>query len=748
MNLVIVESPAKAKTIEKYLGKGYKVLASYGHVRDLPKKELGVDVTNNYEPVYEIAPDSKKTVSILRSELKKAKELYLATDLDREGEAISWHVMQALGIETENRKQKTKNYKRITFNEITELAIRRAIKHPREIDMNLVNAQQARRVLDRLVGYKLSPLLWKKVKSGLSAGRVQSVAVRLVVEREREIKTFKPEEFWILAVLLSKKADELKFKAFLIEENGQPIKKLDIKSEKEAKRLEKSLSNAKYKVLSVDKNIVQRNPSAPFTTSTLQMESSRKLGISVKQTMMLAQRLYEAGKITYMRTDSTSLSSAAILEIRKIITMDFGAKYLPVSAQKYQTKTKHAQEAHEAIRPTHFLERNGSDDPREQRLYELIWKRTVASQMASAEIQVIEARILAGVKEKLVFLARGESIKFDGFIKVYTEGSDDEVEEEKITIPELKKDELLDFHQFEKQQKFTEPPKRYSEATLVKKLESLGIGRPSTYAPTMSTIEDRGYVRLEEKRFYLEEIAGIVIDLLVEHFADVVDYKFTADMEDELDDIADGKMKWQEVIDKFYQPFSKNLKEKNKELEKKDIMPIKKIGEKCPECKKPLIERIGRFGKFIACSNYPECKYSRPLESKEDKKSSVVQKNGEVEKLSEAEGEKCEKCSGKMILKEGRFGKFLACENYPKCKNTKTIIIDSKVKCPDCGDGTVIERRTKRGRVFWGCSRYPKCKYASWDDPKKKNDLPAEDSHQVMQAGETQNSNDLPAGGR
>jgi len=726
MNLVIVESPAKAKTIEKYLGKDYKVLASFGHVRDLPKKELGVDVASNYQPSYEIPSDSKKTVSALKKEQAKAKDIYLATDLDREGEAISWHILKALKL-----REDDKNVKRITFSEITSSALKKAVQNPRKIDMNLVDAQQARRVLDRLVGYKLSPLLWKKVKSGLSAGRVQSVAVRLVVEKEREIKGFKPEEFWVIAVILSKKQEELKFKAYLVEEDGKPVKKLDIKTEKDAKRIEKALQDAKYKVLSVDKNETLRNASAPFTTSTLQMESSRKLGVSVKQTMMLAQRLYEAGKITYMRTDSTNLSAEAVKEIRKVVEKEYGVKYLPESALKYASK-KRAQEAHEAIRPTHFNERKASEDSREQRLYDLIWKRAVASQMAPAKIEVVEARIAAQIKEKLIFLARGESIKFDGFIKVYTEGRDDEVEEEKATIPKLEKDEILDFHQFEKMQKFTEPPKRYTEATLVKKLESLGIGRPSTYAPTMSTIQDRGYVRLEEKRFFPEEIADIVTDLLVEHFPKVIDYKFTAHMEDEFDEIAEGKIKWQGVIDEFYQPFAENLKEKNKELDKKDIVPIKEIGEKCPECKKPLVERFGRFGKFIACSDYPNCKYSRPLENKKEMKNAVVaDDDGNTTKVSEAEGEKCEKCGGKMKLKEGRFGKFLACENYPKCKNTKTIVTDTKVKCPDCGEGTIIERRTKRGRTFWGCSRYPKCKYATWNDPKNPKKDKAEDSEET-----------------
>jgi len=717
MNLVIVESPAKAKTIEKFLGKDFKVLASFGHIRDLPQKELGVDVANNYEPTYIIPDDSKKTIALLRKEWDKAKEIYLATDLDREGEAISWHILKALKLNEDDAK-----VKRITFSEITNSAINNAVKHPRKIDMNLVDAQQARRVLDRLVGYKLSPLLWKKVMSGLSAGRVQTVAVRLVVEREREIKAFKPEEYWVLAVILSQKDEELKFKALLVEEAGKAVGKMDVKTASAAKTIETKLKNAKYKVLSLDKRDAIKKPSAPFTTSTLQMEASRKLGFSVKQTMSLAQRLYEAGKITYMRTDSMNLSTSAVTSIRKMIEKDYGKKYLPAEAQKYVTKSKHAQEAHEAIRPTHFNEKEASGEPREQRLYELIWKRSVASQMADAITEVIEARILADVKEKYVFLARGESIKFDGFIKVYTEGKDEEVPAEVIQIPELKKDEVLELHELIKDQKFTEPPKRYSEATLVKKLESLGIGRPSTYAPTMSTIQDRGYVVLEEKKFVPVEIAEIVTDLLVEHFADLFDYAFTAQMEDELDDIADAKRKWQTVIDDFYQPFAKTLTEKNKELDKKDIAPEKKLGEKCPECGKPLVERFGKFGKFVACTGYPDCKYSRPLEDKKGMKDAVVAEDGGKTKVKDVEGEKCEKCKGKMVMKEGKFGKFLACENYPKCKNTKTIVTDTKEKCPECEKGTIVERRTKRGRMFWGCSTYPKCQYATWNAPGSEKD--------------------------
>lgn len=714
MNLVIVESPAKVKTIGKYLGGDYKIIASYGHVRDLPKKELGVNTKLNYEPTYEIPDNSKKVISEIKKAEKSAKEIYLATDLDREGEAISWHILEALKIKNDDPK-----VKRITFAEITKSAIERAIKNPRKLDMNLVDSQQARRILDRLVGYKLSPLLWKKVKSGLSAGRVQSVSVRLVVEREREIEKFKPEEFWIIAVILSKKNEELQFKAVLIENDGKPVKKMDIKKKKDADAIERNLKDAKYKVLDVSESESLRNPSAPFTTSTLQMEASRKLGFSAKQTMSVAQKLYEEGNITYMRTDSMNMSKEAIAAIRKTIEKEYGAKYLPEVSKAYKTKSKHAQEAHEAIRPTDFGAKKVSDDGREQRLYDLIWKRSVASQMKEAIIKIIEAKIQANVAGKPVFLARGESIKFDGFIKVYTEGKDDEAEEEQVTIPELKKDEDLEYHDLIKDQKFTEPPKRYTEATLVKKLESLGIGRPSTYAPTMSTIVDRGYVLLEDRRFKPEEIGTIVNDLLVEHFPQVVDYEFTAKMEDEFDEIAEGKIEWPKVIDEFYQPFEKNLTIKGKELEKEDFIKIEKTKEKCPECGKPLVIRPGRYGKFVACSGYPECKYSKPVETKEDKKLKVINEDGDMEKLSDVEGEKCEKCGGKMLLKEGRFGKFLACENYPKCKNTKTIIQPTGLKCPECGEGDVVERRTKKGRMFWGCSRYPSCKYATWDEPTK-----------------------------
>ncbi len=717
MNLVVVESPAKAKTIEKYLGPDYKVLASFGHVRDLPAKKLSVDVENNFKPDYAIMPKALKTISAIRAAEKKSDILYLATDLDREGEAISWHILQALKI-----KENSPKVKRIVFHEITKSAIENAIKNPRSLDINLVDAQQARRILDRLVGYKLSPFLWKKVKTGLSAGRVQSVAVRLIVEREREITVFVPEEYWLITVELSKQKQKLVFSALLTEVNGKTIKKLEIKSAQEAEKITAGLIQADYQVSEVDNRESIRRPSPPFTTSTLQMEASRKLGYSPKKTMTLAQKLYESGHITYMRTDSTNLSKEALVKIREIIGKDYGQDYLPSAALFYKTKSAHAQEAHEAIRPSHFGNKLVSDDRGEQKLYELVWKRTMASQMQNAIFIVTTAKIVAKASgNDYVFTATGESVKFDGFMKVYSEGRDEVEIEAAAKIPVLTNGEMLDYHNLNKDQKFTEPLKRYTEAMLIKKMESLGIGRPSTYAPTLDTIKQRGYVDLVEKRFVPSEIGMIVTDLLVKHFQNIVDYKFTAEMEDEFDEIAEGKLKWQKVIEDFYKPFEKNLEIKQKEVSKDDVIKVEELDEKCPECGQGLIIRLGRYGKFIACSDYPKCKYSRPVENPSTDNLEIVGKEGKMEKVQE--DMKCEKCGSKMIIKEGRFGRFLACEKYPECKNTQTLVSSTNVKCPDCGEGELVERRTKRGKKFWSCSTYPKCKYATWTkpEPEKNN---------------------------
>lgn len=648
MNLVIVESPAKGRTIEKYLGPGYKVAASFGHVRDLPQGELGVDVDNDFEPKYVISPKSRKTITTLKGLVKTASKVYLATDYDREGEAIAYHLVEALN----NKKISDFPVNRITFHEITKEAINEAIKHPRRIDMDLVNAQQARRVLDRLVGYKLSPFLWKKIYRGLSAGRVQSVAVRLVVDREREIGKFTPEEYWTIVATLKGKSDLLE--ASLTGKNGKKIEKLGIKSVRDADEIFKDLKVSTYKVSDIVKKQERRWPSAPFITSTLQQDASYKLGFSAKKTMKLAQDLYEEGQITYMRTDSTNLSTLAITAARKLIENEFGKQYLPESAPIYKTKVKGAQEAHEAIRPTHIESHKGDESPDDhERLYNLIWQRTVASQMKPAEIDATILKITASGNNNYQLESRGATISFPGFSRVWPI----KIEEKKLPI--LVSQEELDLEKLDKIQHFTEPPARFTEATLIKMLEEKGIGRPSTYAPTLSTIEDRGYIRKEKRVLIPNEIGLIVTDLLVKHFSDIVDLDFTKKMEEDLDEIAEGKAKWQDTLKNFYEPFEKNLNKKYDEVEKSQIIKVEETEEVCPKCGK------------------------------------------------------------KMVIRMGRFGKFLACSGFPSCKQTKQIIVKTGLPCPECGKGDVIERKTKRGKTFWGCSNWPNCKWASWVDPRK-----------------------------
>ncbi len=660
MNLVIVESPAKAKTIEKYLGKGYKVVATYGHVRDLPKAELGIDTEHDFKPKYIIPTRCRKNVNRLKKEVEKAKVLYLATDLDREGEAIAWHVISA----TKSPKDKIK---RITFYEITKSAISNAIKNPRVIDMDLVDAQQARRVLDRLVGYKISPLLWEKVKRGLSGGRVQSVAVRLIVEREREIEKFKPQEYWTIEALLKKQTtdDSLQyieeFKALLTKKDDKRIDKLEIEIEKKANKIISDLKNSEYKIEKIEKKEVAKNPKPPFTTSTLQQTASSKLGFSAKKTMFLAQQLYEGiklgpegsvGLITYMRTDSVNLAKEAIFEARKLIEEKFGKKYLPESPKFYKTKAKGAQEAHEAIRPTYIQKDPDSIkdflNKDQFRLYSLIWKRMLTCQMEKAILDSITCDIKA---KNYTFTARGLTVKFDGFLKVMKEKQKEEI------LPKLQEGENLDLIKLNHLQHFTQPPARYTEASLVKTLEENGIGRPSTYAPIMSTILLRGYVEKEAKYFKPKEIGIIVNDLLVEHFSDIFNVKFTAKMEKELDEIASGEKKWVPIISDFYKPFEKDLQDKYEKIKKVEI---------------------------------PEKKTS----------------------------EKCEKCGKYMVIRSGKFGEFLACSGFPECKTTKPLIKEVGIKCPECG-GQIIERNTKKGRKFYGCSNYPKCKFATWNIPYK-----------------------------
>ncbi len=645
MNLVIVESPTKSKTIGKYLGRDYSVKSSYGHIRDLPERALGVDIKNDFKPKYVIPTKAKKVAKQLKDSAKKAKLIILATDGDREGEAIAWHVLQILKL------GKIKNYQRIVFHEITKKAIEKALKNPRQIDMNLVNAQQARRILDRLVGYKLSPFLWKKVVKGLSAGRVQSVAVRLIVDREREIKKFKPEEYWTIEAKLQKQDTSDKLIAQLIKKDGKTISKLDIQNKTQADKIIKDLEKAQYQIIDLQKKEVKRHARPPFTTSTLQQEAARKLYFSAKQTMRIAQQLYEGGLITYHRTDSLNLSTQALKSVQEFIKNEFGKNYLPASPKIYKTKSKGAQEAHEAIRPTSAKRQPDALkerlDSRQYKLYNLIWRKFIACQMNPA---ILDATTIDIKAKNYIFRATGSVIKFDGWLKVYPSKIKENI------LPLLSKDEILKLIKLISEQHFTQPPARYTEASLVKILEEYGIGRPSTYAPIISTIQDRGYVQKnEQKRFIPTEIAFIVIDLLKENFSQIVSLKFTAYLEKDLDRIAHGQQNWLTTLKDFYKPFQENLDKKYKEVEKKTIE--EPTDKKCPQCGKNLVIKLGRFGKFYACPGFPDCKYTEP------------------------------------------------------------IINPTGVKCPQCQEGDIIERKTKKGKTFYSCSQYPKCKYALWDKP-------------------------------
>jgi len=707
MKLVIVESPTKAKTISRFLDGKYKVEASFGHVRDLPSSKMGIDIEHDFEPTYMIPPKSKKRVAELKKLAKDAPEIILATDEDREGEAIAWHLISALDL-------KKKDIKRIAFHEITKTAIAEALERPRALDLHLVDAQQARRVLDRLVGYELSPFLWKKVRFGLSAGRVQSVAVRLIVEREREIQKFKPQEYWSIEAVFNKDAN---FTGRLAKINGESLDKLEIKKEESAQKIISDLRNRPAEIIEVTKKEVRRTPSAAFTTSTMQQEAARKLGFSAKQTMMYAQQLYEGvevgekdstGLITYMRTDSTNLSEFALASAKDAVTQKFGKDYLLTEPRRYTSKSKNAQEAHEAIRPTDFNRDPESIkehlDKNQYRLYDLIWKRSIATQMPEAVFDATSVDTqITGDSKKYVFRSTGQTIKFDGFMKVYLEGTDEELEaeEQEGLLPELKQGDKPKVLKILPKQHFTQPPPRFTDATLIKTLEEAGIGRPSTYAPTISTIQERGYVNKIDKRFHPTEIGFIVNDLLVEHFPKVVDLEFTARMEGQLDEIAEGKKEWVPVIREFYGPFHKNLKAKEKEVEKH----IQLLEEKCPESGHSLQVKFGRFGKFIACSNYPECKYKRPMPEEQK----LVEENS---------GQICDKCGKPMVVKFGRFGSFLGCSGYPECKNIKNLPpVSLNIPCPKCKEGEIVERRTRRGRMFYGCSLYPKCDFASWQRP-------------------------------
>jgi DNA topoisomerase-1 len=737
MNLVIVESPTKAKTINRYLGKDYKVVSSFGHVRDLPKKNIGIDLEKNYKPTYSIPQKSNKALGEIKDIIQKfdIKKVILAPDEDREGEAIAHHLKWII-----SRYAKDVKFERITFHEITKTAIQNALKNPREIDANLFDAQQARRVLDRLVGYKLSPLLWRKIRYGLSAGRVQSVALRLIVEREREREAFKSDEYWKIKALLFKKEAKIKkmaskiikkeddaqnlnqdiqdkkdlqdlkdlIEADLMAKNAKKYTKLGIKSEKEVKAIHQDLEKAEYTVTGIEKKEVKKYPSPPFKTSTLQREAANKLGFSAKKTMMTAQKLYEGiklekgqtGLITYMRTDSLNIAYSALTKAKTVVEDKFGKDYSLEKPRYFTNKTKGAQEAHEAIRPT-FPKKDPASIKKylksdEFKLYNLIWTKFIACQMKEALFDKAKVKIKAKkAKNEYDLEANGSQIKFKGFLLAY--GQNFKIEEKEL--PEIAEQEELNLRNLVSTQHFTQPPARFNDASLIKALEEKGIGRPSTYAPTLSTIVDRGYVEKDESRQYQpQEVGYLVNDLMVEHFPKIVDYEFTAQMENFFDEIALGKSKWVKVIDNFYKPFAKELKEKEANIKKYE----KKTDKKCPECGKNLMEKYGRFGKFYACSGYPDCKYTEdPNQKQKDKEKKALKKQvGEVV---------CDKCGAKMEVKHGRFGAFLGCSNYPECKNIKRIENSSGVTCPKCNKGEIVERKGRRG-VFWACNNYPECR--------------------------------------
>ena len=672
-NLVIVESPAKANTIGKFLGKDYKIVASVGHVRDLPKSQIGVDVDNNFTPKYITIRGKGDVISKLKKEAKAAERVYLATDPDREGEAISWHLATLLNINEDDKC-------RVTFNEITKNAVKNAIKAPRKIDMDLVDAQQARRILDRIVGYKISPLLWRKIRKGLSAGRVQSVATRLICDREEEIDNFDPEEYWTIIANLSKKKAGSSFDAKFY---GTADEKIELKNEAQVKDILKQLEGKKYTVQKVKNSEKKKSPAPPFITSTMQQEAARKLGFPTKKTMMVSQQLYEGievkghgavGLVTYIRTDSTRVSSEAQQDTKNYIAEKYGQKYLPEEFRVYKNKSA-SQDAHEAIRPTYVemspdsVKDSLTND--QYKLYKLIWSRFVASQMASAIYDTVAAEILAG---SMLFKANGSKIKFQGFIVVYTEGKDEE-EDGEVSIPELTEKELLDLKKMEDKQHFTQPPLRYTEATLVKMLEEKGIGRPSTYAPIITTILARGYVERDKKLLLPTELGKIVNDLMKNNFQDIVDVQFTAQWETKLDDVEEGSKKWADLLKDFYGPFADTLKEAESKIGQIDI-PDEVTDIKCEKCGRFMVIKNGRFGKFLACPGFPECRNARPI-------------------LEEA-GVACPKCSGKVLFKKTRKGRrYLGCENNPTC-SFMTWDMPSGENCPECGNFMVKKYSGKK----------------------------------------------------
>jgi DNA topoisomerase-1 len=743
-NLVIVESPSKTKKIASFLGEGYEVMSSVGHIRDLPKSSIGVDVEHDYKPEYLISKDKEDVAKDLKKKAKSAQSIYLATDEDREGEAIAWHVGfilnngnylkedkdasdHLIAHKLKNTDGANPRVYRVTFNSITKEAVLNAFQQPRKLDQNLVDAQQARRILDRLVGYKLSPVLWEKIRYGLSAGRVQSVAVRLIVEREREIKNFANKDYYEIEADFEKNIDNAK----LIKINEKAIYKKDhfklfagdystsstsIDSEREVEEIQAGLKGRPFEITDIKKKETKSHPSPAFSTSSMQQSASSNLGYTPQKTMQLAQKLYEGGFITYMRTDSVHIESGALNDIRKYIDKKYGKEYLSDATRVFKSKKEvKTQEAHEAIRP---VDVNVLPDdlpksviPQQRKLYELIWGRTVATQMTPAVYDnlslLIENKTESDKDNKYTFEVKGSIRKFDGFTRALGKSKKD------VLLPIVNKGDVLKSKEIRIIPSKLSPPPRYSESSLVKDLESFGIGRPSTYASIISTVQSRGYVIKEERSLMPTDNGIVVNDLLAKHFPEIVDVHFTSRMEDDLDNVALGQKNWVKLMGEFYPEFQKNIAEKKKLIKKEDVVVLEKTDRVCPECKKGKLEvKLGKFGRFYSCDQFPECKYMEGIETEEENTEEI---NEELEKQ-----EPCEKCGGKMVLKTGRFGKFFACSNYPKCKNIRSFNNKIGIKCPKCGEtheGEVVTKKTKRGKLFYGCSRYPDCDYGSWKKP-------------------------------
>ena len=716
-NLLIVESPSKAKTLKKYLGSDFEILASYGHVRDLVPKSGAVDPENDFAMKYQLVSRNAKHLDAIVSAAKEADALYLATDPDREGEAISWHLQEIL---KSKRGLKNLHPKRVVFHEVTKKAVLDAVAHPRELSQTLVDAQQTRRALDYLVGFNLSPLLWKKIRRGLSAGRVQSPALRMICEREQEIRDFTAQEYW--TVHLDSHKARTKFTAKLTHWQGQKLEQFDIPDETQQQEIVSALQGQPAHVSKVEKKKRSRNPAGPFTTSTMQQEAVRKLGMTTDRTMRTAQQLYEGvdvgqgavGLITYMRTDSVSLSDDAVVEIRHYIDNKIGSDYLPSTAKVYKTKSKNAQEAHEAIRPTSVYRTPEEVKPfltsDQFRLYQMIWQRAVACQMAPARFDTTSVDIVVG---KGVFRVTGQVQTFAGFLSVYEEGVDDSEDDENAKkLPPLQEGDDLPVDKIFGEQHFTQPPPRYSEASLVKALEEYGIGRPSTYASIISTLKEREYVTLEQKRFLPTDTGEVVNKFLTEHFGQYVDYNFTARLENQLDDIAGGKREWKPVMQQFWKGFDKEVKAKE-DIPRAELT-AENLDEICPKCGAHQLQiKFGKRGRFIACSGYPDCDYTRNVNETAEEAAKAA------EEPTIVEGRSCPKCEGQLVYKRGRYGKFIGCANYPKCKYIEPLEKpkDTGIECPKCHKGSLIERKSRYGKLFYSCNTYPDCDYAVWNPP-------------------------------